>query len=127
MPFGHPCLPIGLLTVRYDELMSHKLENYLRTHRRRAGLTQREVAQLLGATSPTKVSRFEHFRRQPTLETAFAYSAIFRVPVRALFAGTQQRVERVSRRRLRALAKRLAKNSDRRSAQKFAALRRVIE
>ena len=40
--------------------MPHKLENYLRTYRRRAGLSQDEMAFLLGTKSGTKVSRYEH-------------------------------------------------------------------
>jgi len=67
--------------------MAYKLNNYLRTYRKRASLSQDEVAYLLGCRSGAKVSRYERFARQPTLQTALAYEAIFGVPVRELFAG----------------------------------------
>jgi transcriptional regulator with XRE-family HTH domain len=70
--------------------MSRKLPNYVRTYRRRTGLSQDEVAFLLGCNSGTKVSRYERFARLPSLETAFAYQAIFGVPMRELFGGVYE-------------------------------------
>jgi len=106
--------------------MSHKLENYLRTHRRRAGLTQDEVAFLLGCKSGTKVSRYERFRRRPPLETVFAYEVIFRAPARELLAGTYQRVERTAVRRARLLAQTLRGGKQNRlTTRKLAALNAV--
>jgi transcriptional regulator with XRE-family HTH domain len=66
---------------------NHRLPHYLRLHRKRAGLSQDEVAWLLGAKSGTKVSRYERFGRQPTLATAFAYEVLFDVPASEIFAG----------------------------------------
>lgn len=83
--------------------MSRRLDNYLRTHRRRAGLSQDEVAYLLGSTSGTKVSRHETSVRRPGLETLFAYEIIYRIPARELFAGIYERVERTTARRARLL------------------------
>ena len=74
-----------------------KLDNYLRAYRKRSGLSQDEVAYLLGSSSGTKVSRFERYARRPSLDVALSYEAIFRVfgiPARELFAGRYQRVER---------------------------------
>lgn len=71
-----------------------KLQNYLRTHRRRAGLSQEELAFLLGTKSKGKVSRYERYARQPRLTTVFAYELIFGVPARELFAGMFQEIER---------------------------------
>jgi transcriptional regulator with XRE-family HTH domain len=86
----------------------NKLDNYLRTHRRRAGISQAEMAAfLLGTHDGTKVSRYERFARTPGLETALAYEAIFGISVRELFAGVYQRVERVARRRAQLLQKRI--------------------
>jgi len=74
--------------------MKHrKLPNYLRTHRRRAGFSQDEVAFVLGCRSGAKASRHERHSRVPGLETALAYEALFGVPVRELFAGVYQKVE----------------------------------
>lgn len=73
--------------------MSVPLESYLRTHRKRSGLSQDDLAFLLGSASGAKVSRYERRTIQPKLETALAYEAIFRIPTRELFAGLYQKVE----------------------------------
>ena len=57
----------------------------LRTHRRTWGLTQRELADLLGFDSPTHVSRLEHGKRVPGLETALVCATLFGVSIRDLF------------------------------------------
>lgn len=49
---------------------------------------------MLGCANGSKVSRYERYRRMPTLETALTYEAIFRKPVRELFAGLFTEVER---------------------------------
>jgi len=68
-------------------MATHKLENYLRTYRKRSGLTQREVAFLVGCRNGAQVSRYEKRRRLPPLRTALACEAAFGVPVSVLFAG----------------------------------------
>ena len=70
-----------------------KLENYLETYRKRDGLSQREIAFLLGAQSGAKVCRYERFVREPSLATALAYEAIFKRSVSELFPGLYQKVE----------------------------------
>ncbi len=72
--------------------MASPLQNYIRTHRKRAGLTQGEVAFLLGARTGSRVSRHERYERRPALETALAYEAIFETPVAELFAGLKHEV-----------------------------------
>src|SRR5881628_703008 len=95
-------------------MASHRLPNYLKTHRKRAGLSQDEVAFLLGCRSGAKVSRYERLARRPSLETAFAYEAVFGVPARELFAGVYEKVEREVVKRARVLAGKLnATQSDR--------------
>lgn len=73
--------------------MHNKVPNYIRTHRRRWGLTQRELASLLGVKSGTQVSRCERLQRKPTLQSAVAYEVIFGEPVRALFPRVFSEVE----------------------------------
>src|SRR5438093_13478244 len=96
--------------------MSQKLPNYLKTNRKRSRLSQDQVAFLLGYRSGTRVSRYERFARVPTLRTALAYESIFHAPVRELFAGLNERVERETERRARILATRLARKSRRSKA-----------
>ena len=88
--------------------MPHKLENYLRTYRKRAGLSQRETAYLLGCQTGNKASRYECFVREPGLQTVLAYEALFRVPSRELFAGAYEKVERQIAKRARTLAQQVA-------------------
>lgn len=71
---------------------SHAFPHYLRTHRRRAGFSQGQLAWLLGCRAGSKVSRYERFTRTPSLATVFAYEIIFGAPARELFAGTYEAV-----------------------------------
>jgi transcriptional regulator with XRE-family HTH domain len=87
--------------------MSAKLPNYLRAYRKRAGFSQADMAFLLGCLSSAKVSRYEHFSRQPNLRTVFIYEVVFQVPARVLFAGMFRDVERATIRRAQALARKL--------------------
>src|SRR2546427_6874983 len=89
--------------------MSHKLQNYLRTYRKRSGLSQDEVAFLLGCQSGTKVSRYERFSRKPSLETLFAYETVFGAPARELFAGAYQKVEKKTLNRAQFLARKVSR------------------
>jgi transcriptional regulator with XRE-family HTH domain len=57
----------------------------LRTLRRSWGLSQRDLADLLGFDGPTYVSRLEHGKRTPRLETALTCSTLFGVPPGDLF------------------------------------------
>jgi transcriptional regulator with XRE-family HTH domain len=68
-------------------VMFRRLPNYLRTFRKRAGLSQKDVALLLGCTNESKASRYERFVREPTLVTALACEALFGIPLSELFAG----------------------------------------
>lgn len=79
----------------------HRLENYLRSYRRESGLSQQEVAFLLGCEDGTLVSRYEKRRRLPPIETALACEEIFGVPVAELFVGMRQSVGKdIAKRRL---------------------------
>ena len=81
--------------------------NYLRTIRKRSGLSQDEVAFLLGSPSGGIVSRYERFNRLPSIETACAYEALFGNPVRELFAGVFQKASEKIAKRAQLLARKL--------------------
>ncbi|MGD0904706.1 MAG: helix-turn-helix transcriptional regulator [Terracidiphilus sp.] len=70
------------------------LANYLRYHRKRSGLSQREIAQLLGYPDQETVSRHERSYSVPPLIIALSYQAIFRVPVSDLFPGPYETTKR---------------------------------
>jgi transcriptional regulator with XRE-family HTH domain len=100
--------------------MSRKPQNYVRTCRRRSGLSQRELAFLLGCENESKVSRYEHIARVPTLEAALAYEAVFGVPTRKLFAGVYEHTLITVQERAKVLVERLAQNkSDMQTTRKL--------
>jgi transcriptional regulator with XRE-family HTH domain len=68
---------------------------YLRPHRRTWGLTQAELARLLGLPSPSCVSRLEHtkYKRGPTYETALACQVLFGIEPRELCPSIHRQVE----------------------------------
>src|SRR5258708_21096626 len=79
--YGRNCMP------------NPKLPNYIRTHRKRACLTQGEGAFLLGSKSSAGISRHERFKQTPDLQTLLAYEMLFQTPVRHLFSSTREAVE----------------------------------
>lgn len=88
-------------------MAQQRLNNYLRAYRKRAGLSQDDVAFLLGYKSGAQVSRYERGARKPTLENALTFEAILSVPVRELFAGRYEKVARAVSRRAAKLVERL--------------------
>jgi transcriptional regulator with XRE-family HTH domain len=66
---------------------TNRLDNYLRSYRKKSGLTQSEVGFLLGRSNGAQISRYEKRRRLPPLEIALALEALLGVPVSQLFAG----------------------------------------
>lgn len=106
--------------------MSVLLEDYLRTYRKRSGLTQTDVAFLLGSSDRMKVARYELRVQRPGLETLLAYEVIFRIPVEELFPGVYQKVERETIARAQSLAQKLASaNPTRALPRKLASLRAI--
>lgn len=100
-----------------------KLQNYLRTYRKKAGLSQDEMAFLLGCEDGAKVSRYERFARRPNIETAFAYEMVFRISAQKLFGGVFQKVHQKTIKRAQLLAQKLKRmQSDNLSTQKLAFL-----
>lgn len=108
--------------------MSHRLPNYLKTYRKKAGLSQNEAAFALGLSDGNKVSRYERGAQKPGLEILLAYETLFGVPARELFGGLYDEIERDTRRRAKALAWRLEKGpEDPLTARKLETLRRVAQ
>ncbi len=59
--------------------------NYLRVHRKRSGLSQYELARLVGYPNETAVSRHERLSAVPPLDVALRYQAVFHVDIALLF------------------------------------------
>ena len=85
-------------------MTSHKLENYLRAYRKRSGLSQSEVAYLLGCKNGAQVSRYERRRHMPPLRTALAFQAALGTPLSELYAGTYELVAKQVRSRAQNLS-----------------------
>lgn len=104
------------------------LKTYLRTYRKRAGLTQDEVAFLAGAMSGTSVARHENSKRLPLLPTALVYELILRVPVRTLYERIVYETIRTVRQRAIGLCASLERQTRTRLRdRKIAHLKAVIE
>lgn len=106
--------------------MSRKLQNYLRTYRKRFGLSQKELAFLLGVKSGEKVSRYERFEQLPNLQTALAFQALFGVPVAELFAGIYEQAEQEVSKQARILMRKMQRKAPDRAASHKADFLRAI-
>lgn len=76
-----------------------KLLHYLRSERRRAGLSQKDVAALMGLRSVSQISRYEQYRRCPPLRVVLTYEVIFGKPVSVIFEGSFIEVQQAVRAR----------------------------
>lgn len=107
--------------------MRHPFSIYLRTYRKRFGLTQREAALLVGMETGQIVSRHESKVRTPSLKTAVAYSVVFEVPLRALFPEIYHEVEHLVLIRAQALRARLERHKpNRRNSHKLRCIEYLI-
>ena len=88
-------------------MATQRLENYLRTYRKKSGLNQSEVAFLLGHGSDQQISRYEKHRRVPPIRTALQCEVIFGAPVSKLFAGIHETASNDVKKRMRELRARL--------------------
>ena len=74
--------------------MEHPAYSHLRAYRRRSGLTQRELGQLMcGCRSELGIRNYERYGRKPHLKAAFSGQVIFDVPVTELFPDVYEAVE----------------------------------
>ena len=89
--------------MRPPKLVPHLIRRY----RRIGGLTQDELAALLGASDGAKVGRNERFRRRPTVEAVLACEVIFGAPAKDIFSGLYDDVCTKTVDRARRLADRL--------------------
>jgi DNA-binding XRE family transcriptional regulator len=75
------------------EQSNKPLVNQVRVHRRRVGLTQRDLARLLGYQSYGIVASHERCDKAPSLTKALTYQILFQVPFSEIFAGITETVE----------------------------------
>ncbi len=94
------------------------IHNYLRRFRKQSGLTQEETAFLLGCQTGAQLSRYENLSREPSLLTAFACQAIYRVPAHELFPGIYTVVESQVKRRAYVLDSKLDSDAEDRATER---------
>ena len=87
--------------------------NYLKMHRKKAGLSQRELALLLGYRDQGQVSRHERSRTAPPLGAALGYEAVFKISVSELFPGLYAAVSKEIETKLAEMEDVLGKSSAR--------------
>lgn len=72
--------------------MEGSLSNYIAIHRKRAGITQRELGKIIGRKK-IAIFRHEHVIALPPLLVALRYETLFSTPVGVLFAGMREAIE----------------------------------
>lgn len=73
--------------------MSKQLDSYLKTHRKRAGLTQQDVAILLGYANSAAISRLERRQQAVSLPTALGYHIVLDQPLVELVPGVFREID----------------------------------
>ncbi len=82
---------------------THPLVNYVRVHRKRIGLSRRELGMLLGYMGEGQVPRHEQLSTLPPFSVAVAYGVVFRIPIAELFPGVHSYVEQEIEQRIEVL------------------------
>ena len=101
--------------------MSNRLPIYLRTHRLQWGLSQSDLAQLLGVTKDT-ISKYERGKRTPPTRVVLSVQIIFGATARMQFPRMHLQIENELIERAIAFEHQLAQRRDARSIKKLALL-----
>ena len=88
-----------------------RLDNYLRTCRKKAGLSQEEASQLVGLKNRLQFARYERYQSEPSLQVALACEQLFGIPTAQLFAGVSTAVAKGTRKRVQAFERTLCRDS----------------
>lgn len=94
------------IVVTFSDLTAQFLPTYLRTYRKYTGLTQTEVAYVLGINR-SDLWQYETSRREPSLRVLLALQILYRMPLRKLFAGIFLQCHGATLQQLRRLRARL--------------------
>ena len=68
-------------------------ENQISRYRKRLGLTQEQVAKLMGSKSSGYISRFENGKKLPTLTNALKLGLVLKCPVEILFKERYKKIK----------------------------------
>lgn len=107
--------------------MDHfRLISYIRPLRRRWGLTQGELAFLIGTKTPAMVSRIEAVKTYPSLAQAIACSILFDTPPSELFPELHGKVYEFLLKQAETLYEQTQGNSSRATRAKLDFLEEVL-
>jgi transcriptional regulator with XRE-family HTH domain len=106
--------------------MSLSIKSLLRTQRRLWGLTQKELAKLLGIGERAHVSKLEHGSRHPNIKTAIGTHVLFGIEIRSLFPRLWHEVEEEVMRRIYAFSKIVEHGTSRKSKRKVALVEEAL-
>jgi len=81
-----------------------KLDNYLRACRKKSGLSQAQIAYLVGCKSRAQISAYERRNSVPPLPMVLALQVALDVPVSELYAGKYDSISKEVRGRAERLA-----------------------
>ena len=93
--------------------IGNKIPSFVRLLRRRAGLTQRDLAFLLGYRSESYISRLENGSRTARLTELLMLETIFGVRISGVYPALRGRARRLVAAKVRDLRKRDAERHDR--------------
>lgn len=106
--------------------MSHRLPSYLHTLRKQWGLSQPELAALLGLTG-SALCRFENRSRRPTADLIIGAEVLFGHDPKDIFPGFYKSVEHAIVARARAEHKRLEGSGNAGTARRLRFLSEIID
>jgi transcriptional regulator with XRE-family HTH domain len=102
------------------------IQNTLLSNRKRLGLSQGDVAFLLGLPNNQAVCRHETFNRMPDGDTMLAYEAVYKRSASEIFGGRYRDIERKVEARAKVLEQRIAgKEPHRGNVRKCQSLRDI--
>lgn len=107
-------------------VMDARVPNYLRTHRRRWCLRQRELAFLVDLTGATAISRYEKKERTPPTELLIAFEVVFGCHGSELFPALYEDITEQVMRRAKQMFDELEDLDDLTSEAKRALLLRMV-
>lgn len=100
--------------------------SFVRANRRRWGLTQPELALLIGLTSSTAVSRIERSQRTPAAPTLIACCIVFGVVTPDLFPSLHAEIEATVAEAAKMLLAQLDGRTDKQSVRKRQLLEAMV-
>lgn len=120
------CVVSSVETTARRRFMPSIIITYLRRERRKWGLTQRELAFLVGLKSRTQISALENGAVRPSAEQLLIFQLLFGMTAAQLFPGLVRGSEKRALRNVRAMIERIEADSTVRAERKGVLLRQSL-